>query len=63
VRTARLAKLLESTTEAEFLREGKIARIGEPADIAALVSFILSPHGRYMQGSLIDFDGGQTKTI
>ena len=63
VRTARLAKLLESTTEADFIRAGKIARIGEPADIAALVVFILSPHGRYMQGSLIDIDGGQTKTI
>jgi 3-oxoacyl-[acyl-carrier protein] reductase len=63
VRTARFAKRLESTTEAEFLREEKIARIGEPADIAAMVSFILGPHGRYLQGSLIDMDGGQTKTI
>lgn len=63
VRTARLARRLESTTEAEFLREERIARIGEPEDIAALVSFILSPNGRYMQGSLVDFDGGATKTI
>jgi NAD(P)-dependent dehydrogenase (short-subunit alcohol dehydrogenase family) len=63
VRTARLAKRLESTTEEEFLREERIARIGEPADIAAMVSFILGPHGRYLQGSLIDMDGGQTKTI
>ncbi len=63
VRTARLARRLESTTEADFLREERIARIGEPADIAALVSFILSPHGRYMQGALVDFDGGSTKTI
>lgn len=63
VRTARLSKRLESTTEEDFLREERIARIGEPADIAALVSFILSPHGRYMQGSLVDFDGGSTKTI
>jgi NAD(P)-dependent dehydrogenase (short-subunit alcohol dehydrogenase family) len=63
VRTARLAKQLESASEAEFLRASRISRIGEPADIAALVSFILSPHGRYLQGSLIDMDGGQTKTI
>ncbi len=63
VRTSRLAKQLESQSEPEFLRTNRIARIGEPADIAALVSFILSPHGRYMQGSLVDFDGGQTKTI
>ena len=63
VRTARFAKRLEDTTEEAFLREEKIARIGEPADIAALVSFILSPHGRLLQGSLIDADGGLTKTI
>jgi 3-oxoacyl-[acyl-carrier protein] reductase len=63
VRTARFAKRLESTTEEAYLREEKLARIGEPADIAALVSFILGPHGRYMQGSLVDFDGGATKTI
>jgi NAD(P)-dependent dehydrogenase (short-subunit alcohol dehydrogenase family) len=63
VRTARFAKRLESTTEEAFLREERIARIGEPADIAALVSFILSPHGRLLQGSLIDADGGLTKTI
>jgi NAD(P)-dependent dehydrogenase (short-subunit alcohol dehydrogenase family) len=63
VRTARLAKRLEDTTEEALLREERIARIGEPADIAALVAFILSPHGRLLQGSLIDADGGQTKTI
>lgn len=63
VRTARLARMLESQSEEEFLRHSRIARIGEPADVAALVSFILSEHGRYMQGSLVDMDGGQTKTI
>src|SRR5579862_5283245 len=47
VRTARLAKQLESASEPEFLRASRISRIGEPGDIAALVSFILSPHGRY----------------
>ena len=40
----------------------KIARIGEPDDIAALVAFILSPHGRLLAGLLIDADGG-SKTI
>ena len=63
VRTARLAKMLESQSEEEFLRQSRIARVGEPSDVAALVSFILSKHGRYMQGSLVDMDGGQTKTI
>ena len=63
VRTARLAKMLESQSEEEFLRQSRIARVGEPSDVAALVSFILSKNGRYMQGSLVDMDGGQTKTI
>ena len=63
VRTARLAVRLKTTTEEAFMKEERIARIGEPEDIAALVAFILSPHGRLLQGSLIDADGGQTKTL
>jgi NAD(P)-dependent dehydrogenase (short-subunit alcohol dehydrogenase family) len=63
VRTARLAAQLKGTDEAEFLKQQRIARIGEPEDIAALVAFILSPHGRLLQGALIDADGGQTKTL
>jgi 3-oxoacyl-[acyl-carrier protein] reductase len=63
VRTARLQTRLKDTTEEAFRREERIARIGEPEDIAALVSFVLSGHGRLLQGSLIDADGGQTKTI
>jgi 3-oxoacyl-[acyl-carrier protein] reductase len=63
VRTARLAAQLQSISEEAFLKQQRIARIGEPEDIAALVAFILSPHGRLLQGSLIDADGGQTKTL
>jgi NAD(P)-dependent dehydrogenase (short-subunit alcohol dehydrogenase family) len=63
VRTARLEAQLKGSDESSFLREHRIARIGEPEDIAALVAFVLSPHGRLLQGSLIDADGGQTKTL
>jgi len=63
VRTARLRAQLEGTDEAGFLKQNRIARVGEPEDIAALVAFILSPHGRLLQGALIDADGGLTKTI
>ncbi len=63
VRTARLAMQLKSSSEEEFLKQQRIARIGEPEDIAALVAFVLSPHGRLLHGSLIDADGGQTKTM
>jgi NAD(P)-dependent dehydrogenase (short-subunit alcohol dehydrogenase family) len=63
VRTARLEAQLKGTDEAGFLKQHKISRIGAPEDIAALVAFILSPHGRLLQGALIDADGGLTKTI
>jgi 3-oxoacyl-[acyl-carrier protein] reductase len=63
VRTARLAKRLESISEERLVREANITRIGEPEDIANLVAYIVSPAGRFLQGSLIDIDGGQTKTI
>ena len=61
VRTARMAKRLEGVSEEAFLRAEKVVRVGEPSDIAALVSFILGC--RYLQGSLLDIDGGYTKTI
>jgi len=40
-----------------------VTRIGEPEDIAALVAFVVGPEGRFLQGSLIDMDGGATKTV
>jgi NAD(P)-dependent dehydrogenase (short-subunit alcohol dehydrogenase family) len=45
------------------VREEKIAKVGEPSDIAGLVSFILSPAGRLLHGSILDMDGGLTKTL
>jgi 3-oxoacyl-[acyl-carrier protein] reductase len=73
VKTDRLARRLETLARERgiddaaalnaFIREEKLLRVGEPEDIAALVAFLLSPHGRYIHGSLIDADGGSTKTI
>ena len=51
------------TAEREFVKNGGIARIGEPEDIAALVAFIAGPEGRMLHGALIDMDAGATKTI
>jgi 3-oxoacyl-[acyl-carrier protein] reductase len=48
---------------AEIIRRSNIVRLGEPEDVANLAAFMVSPRSRYMQGSLIDLDGGQTKTI
>ena len=43
--------------------KSNIVRLGEPEDVANLAAFMVSPRSRYLQGSLIDLDGGQTKTI
>jgi NAD(P)-dependent dehydrogenase (short-subunit alcohol dehydrogenase family) len=49
--------------ERRIIENNRVTRIGEPADIAALVAFVVSPEGRLLQGSLIDMDGGATKVI
>jgi 3-oxoacyl-[acyl-carrier protein] reductase len=49
--------------ERRFMRDSRVSRIGEPEDIAGLVAFVVGPAGRFLQGSLIDMDGGATKTI
>jgi NAD(P)-dependent dehydrogenase (short-subunit alcohol dehydrogenase family) len=65
-RLARIAAEKGVTGEqalAIFLAAEKIARVAEPEEIAALVGFIVGPMGRSLHGSLIDIDGGSTKTI
>lgn len=73
IRTERLALRLQ-----RFARENRIsieaaavqmpqqmaiARFGEPEEIAAMVAFLASTHAAYCQGSLIDIDGGLTRTL
>lgn len=73
VRTERYRRMLEATAadqgldvataEQNMVASARTTRIGEPGDIAALVAFVVSPEGRFLQGSLIDMDGGATKVI
>ncbi len=49
--------------EAAYVREQRVTRIGEPEDIASLVAFIVSKDGSFLHGSLMDMDGGATKSI
>jgi len=44
-------------------RQLLVTRLGEPSDIAAVVAFLCSEESRWMQGSLIDVDGGQNKGV
>jgi NAD(P)-dependent dehydrogenase (short-subunit alcohol dehydrogenase family) len=68
VRTARYTARLGASAdpaaaELEYVKNAGVTRIGEPADIAALVAFVAGPEARFLQGALIDMDGGATKTI
>jgi NAD(P)-dependent dehydrogenase (short-subunit alcohol dehydrogenase family) len=56
-------KLAPAEAEREYVAAARIARIGEPEDIAGLVAFVASPEGRLFHGSLIDMDAGATKTV
>jgi 3-oxoacyl-[acyl-carrier protein] reductase len=44
-------------------REMKIDRFGEPAEIARAVTFLASPQAAYIQGAILDVDGGATRTL
>ena len=73
IRTGRLQKRLDdvaaehgvdlAAAERQMITATRTTRIGEPADIAALVAFIAGPEGRFLQGAMIDMDGGATKTL
>ena len=66
IRLANFAKehgIDAASAESAWVRHEEITRVGEPDDIAALVAFMVSPAGGFLQGALIDIDGGATKTI
>jgi 3-oxoacyl-[acyl-carrier protein] reductase len=73
IRTGRLQMRLASivkeqqidieAAERRLVQESQVTRIGEPEDVANLVAFVVGSEGRFLQGSLIDLDGGSTKTI
>jgi NAD(P)-dependent dehydrogenase (short-subunit alcohol dehydrogenase family) len=53
----------EAEARARMVRELGSSGFGEPEDIAALVAFAASGRSRFLNGAIIDMDGGQTKTL
>jgi len=52
-----------SAAEQQIAKSFKIARFGEPAEIARVVAFLASPQSSYCQGAIVDVDGGATRTL
>jgi 3-oxoacyl-[acyl-carrier protein] reductase len=47
----------------ELARQLRVARFGTPQEIAGVVAFLASDAASYMQGAIVDVDGGQTRTL
>lgn len=48
---------MDDATRAQLTADSPQGRLGTPADIAAYVSFLLSPEGRWVSGQLLKADG------
>jgi 3-oxoacyl-[acyl-carrier protein] reductase len=73
VLTPRIIAMLSAQADADgcsmadtidaMVRRDHVTRLGRPEDVAGVVAFLLSPAGEWLQGAVIDVDGGRTKGL
>jgi len=55
--------LPEAEARAKLLKDMQTPRFGTPENIADVVAFLVSPRADYIQGALVDVDGGRTRGL
>lgn len=55
--------ITQEQAQTELAAAARVARFGEPAEIARVVAFLASTASSYVQGAVIDVDGGATRTL
>jgi 3alpha(or 20beta)-hydroxysteroid dehydrogenase len=55
--------MLDAATRARLVERAMLGRLGQPAEIADAVSFLLSEHASFITGSELVVDGGQSLQI
>jgi len=60
---ARTKGLTEAVAAEQMAAEMGIARFGRPEEIARVVAFLASGAAEYLQGAIVDADGGATRTL
>jgi 3-oxoacyl-[acyl-carrier protein] reductase len=54
---------VDELARAEVAKEIPLGRVGEPADMAGLVTFLCSPAAAYLTGLAIPVDGGRIRSV